>query len=162
MPSCWRKFRMKSPTGSTPTAVSKAVFILSLCEPTAMLVGDPPTYAAKLLMSINAAPTSLAYKSMEERPMVRRSKVEAICITYQYFSSTRGCGARFLLAYPCRAAHPARRRSSPHNPCLEALSQRRGNPHLRAPIRRKHHDPPKWVHPSPARATGRQHWVHGL
>src|SRR5688500_4628560 len=121
-PSCWRKFRMKSPTGSAPTAVRRAVFTFNLCEPTAMLVGDPPTYAAKLLMSTNAAPTSLAYRSMEERPMVRRSKVEVICITDQDFSNTRGCAARFLLAYPYRAAHPVRRRSSPHNQYPEALS----------------------------------------
>jgi hypothetical protein len=43
-----------------------------------MFVGDPPTYAAKLFISTKVAPTSLAYRSIDERPMVRRSKVDVI------------------------------------------------------------------------------------
>src|SRR5919108_393324 len=89
--SCWRKFKMKSPTGSAPTAVNRAVFRFSRCEPTAMLVGDPPTYAAKLLISTNAAPTSLEYKSMDERPMVSRSKVLVICQMFLYKETLKAC-----------------------------------------------------------------------
>src|SRR5689334_13533210 len=64
---------MNSPTGSSPTAVMTAALSPRRRAPTAMLVGEPPTYAANDLMSTNAAPTSLAYRSIDERPIVIRS-----------------------------------------------------------------------------------------
>src|SRR5436309_6354776 len=73
-PSFIRKLRMKSPTGSSPTAVTTSVFKPSRRPPTAIFVGDPPTYAAKDLISTNAALTSLAYRSIDDRPMVIRSR----------------------------------------------------------------------------------------
>ena len=64
---------MKSPTGSTPKPVNSAVRSPNRRAPTLMFVGEPPTYAAKLVMSTNGAPTSLLYRSMDERPMWRES-----------------------------------------------------------------------------------------
>ena len=69
---------MKSATGSFPTAVNNATCNPNRRAPTAIFVGEPPTYAAKLFISTKG-PTSFAYKSMEERPMVMRSNcVEAL------------------------------------------------------------------------------------
>ena len=42
--------------------------------PTAMLVEEPPTKAEKLLISTKGEPISFEYKSMDERPIVIRSK----------------------------------------------------------------------------------------
>ena len=72
-PSRSRKRRTKSATGSSPTAVSSAVFNPSRRTPTLMLVGQPPTNAPKLSISANGAPTWLEYRSIELLPMVRRS-----------------------------------------------------------------------------------------
>jgi hypothetical protein len=38
-------------------------------------VGEPPTYAAKLVISTNGVPTSLEYKSIELRPIFSKSNV---------------------------------------------------------------------------------------
>ena len=51
---------MKSPTGSSPTAVSSADRSPRRRAPTATFVGEPPTYAAKPVISTNGAPTSFA------------------------------------------------------------------------------------------------------
>jgi hypothetical protein len=50
-----------------------AVFRPSCRAPTAILVEEPPTYAAKLLISTKGTPISLEYRSIDERPMVMRS-----------------------------------------------------------------------------------------
>ena len=60
---------MKSPTGSSPSPVKTPVCKPNRFTPTLVFVGDPPTYAAKLSISTNSAPTSLAYKSIDERPI---------------------------------------------------------------------------------------------
>src|SRR5690606_6547557 len=71
--SCSRKCRIKSPTGSSPRPVSSAEFTPRRRAPTDILVGEPPTYAAKLLISTNGVPTSLEYRSIELRPIFSNS-----------------------------------------------------------------------------------------
>src|SRR5439155_18346429 len=73
--SCSRKCRTKSPTTSSPTAVKSAERRPSRRVPTLMLVGHPPTYAAKLLISTNGTPTSFEYRSIDDRPIVSTSYV---------------------------------------------------------------------------------------
>jgi hypothetical protein len=58
MPSRPRKRSTNSPTRSSPTAVSSAVRRPSRRAPTLMLVGQPPTKAAKPVMSGNGVPMS--------------------------------------------------------------------------------------------------------
>jgi hypothetical protein len=50
----------KSPTRSSPTAVSSAARRPNRRAPTEMFVGEPPTKAEKLLTSTKGAPISFA------------------------------------------------------------------------------------------------------
>ena len=51
-----RKFKIKSPTLSAPTAVRRAVLSPNRLQPTAILSGDPPTKASKPFIFTKSAP----------------------------------------------------------------------------------------------------------
>ena len=71
---------MKRPMCSSPTAVIRPGLSPSRAVPIEMLVGQPPTYLAKLAMSSSRPPTCSPYRSTEERPMQITSSVLAIAM----------------------------------------------------------------------------------
>ena len=65
---------------SSPTAVMRPGLSPSRAAPIEMLVGQPPTYLAKLVMSSSRPPTCWPYRSTEDRPMQITSNVFAVAI----------------------------------------------------------------------------------
>src|SRR5207248_10967761 len=68
-PSCRRKCKIKLPTWSSPTAVKRAYRRAKRRVPTLMFVGQPPTYAANLVISTKGTPMLLDESACVDRPM---------------------------------------------------------------------------------------------